>query len=79
MAEILGDRFIFSMKPNPSELAEPTFHEDRIRDGLRKALRATRNCRVEMIMKDNHTVGGDPTRVTRWVAIALEEARKIAG
>lgn len=74
MAERLGDRFIFSMKPNPADLAAPNFDEERIRQELRQALRHTRDCRVEIIMKDNHTIANDPTRVIRWVKIAREEA-----
>ena len=74
MAEKLSNRFIFSMKPNPSELAEPSFDEYRIRAGLRKAFKITRNCRVEAVMKDNHTICSDPTRVTRWARIAREES-----
>lgn len=77
MAERLGSRFIFSMKPNPADLAAPTFDEERIRQELRQALRQTRNCRVEIIMKDNHTIANDPTRVIRWVKIAREEAEAL--
>ncbi len=74
MAEKLGDRFIFSWKPSPSDLALPTFDEEHIRAYLRAAIRATRGCRVEIIMKDNHTIANDPRRVVRWVEIAREEA-----
>ena len=77
MTEKLGDRYIFSMKPNPVDLAMPTFDEERIRSQFRKALRITRNCRVEVIMKDNHTIGNDPSRLVRWVRIAREESERI--
>ena len=55
----------------------PSFDEERIRAGLRQAFRLTRHCRVEAIMKDNHTIGRDPRRVTRWVQIAREEAENV--
>jgi len=74
MAEKLGDRYIYSMKPSPTDLAMGTFDEKRIRAELRKALRIMRDCHVELIMKDNHTIGNDPQRVVRWVQIAREEA-----
>lgn len=74
MAEKLGDRYIFSMKPNPADLAMPGFDEERIREGLRAAMHIAMNCRMEVIMKDNHTIGNDPRRVIRWVKIAREEA-----
>jgi hypothetical protein len=77
MADMLGDRFIYSMKPNPADLARPTFDEKDIRAKLREALRVTRDCRVEVIMKDNHTINHDPRRVIRWVQIAREETENL--
>ncbi len=77
MAELLGNRYIYSMKPPPSDLALPSFDEERIRANLREAMGITRNCRVEVIMKDNHTIGGDPQRVIQWVQIAREEAESL--
>ncbi len=77
MAEKLEARYIFSMKPNPADLAMPFFDEARIRAGLREAMRLTRNCRLEVIMKDNHTIGNNARRVVRWVEIAKEEARNL--
>jgi hypothetical protein len=76
MAEMLGDRYIFSWKPSPTDLAMP-FDEPRIRAYLRHCFEATRGCRVEAIMKDNHTLGGDPTRATEWCRVAREEAERI--
>lgn len=79
MAERLGDRFIFSMKPSPSDLALPSFDEERVQARLREVLRITRrhHCRVEVIMKDNHTIRNDPRRVIRWVQIARQEAEAL--
>lgn len=74
MAEYLGDRYVYSLKPSPSDLAMSSFDEGLIRTRLREALKVTRNCHVEIIMKDNHTIGNDPSRVIRWVQIAGEEA-----
>lgn len=55
----------------------PDFDEDRIRRVLRRDFELTRGCRVEAIMKDNHTIGNDPRRVVRWVQIAREEAERL--
>jgi len=78
MAEQLGPRYIFSYKPNPADLAMPAFDETRIRANLRAALDELRrhDCRVEVIMKDNHTIANDPSRVIRWTRIAREEAER---
>lgn len=77
MAELLGDRYIYSLKPSPTPLATPRFDEDAIRADLRAAFRTACNCRVEAIMKDNHTLNHDPRRVIRWVQIAREEAENL--
>ena len=74
MADLLGDRYIYSLKPRPADLAMETFDQERVRAELRGTLQVTRDCRVEVIMKDNHTIRHDPRRVTRWVQIAQEEA-----
>jgi hypothetical protein len=77
MAEQLGANYILSMKPNPADIARDSFDEEKIRSILRQDFQATRNCRVEAIMKDNHTIRNDPRRVVRWVQIAREEAERL--
>ena len=73
MAAHLEDRYVFSMKPNPADLAGTYFNEERIRADLRRDLEVTRGCQVEVIMKDAHTVRGEPQRLIRWVQIVREE------
>jgi hypothetical protein len=77
MSEKLGDRYIFSYKPNPADLAVPEMDGERVRNNLRRALERTKNCRVEVIMKDNHTIGKNPENVIRWCRIAREEAERV--
>lgn len=74
MAEYLGDRYVFSLKPSPTPLAMPVLDEAEARASLRASLAAARDCRMEVIMKDNHSLGGNPANASRWVAIAREEA-----
>ena len=74
MAEHLGAGYIYSMKPNPADLAVPQLDEERIRAQLRRAFEVTRGCRVEAIMKDCHTIGGNPQNAVSWCRIAREEA-----
>jgi len=76
-AEMLGSDYIFSWKPNPADLAAPTFDSDRIRRDIRAALEITRDCRVEVVMKDNHTICNDPSRVKDWTRIVREEAERV--
>jgi hypothetical protein len=77
LAAMMEDRFIMSIKPSPTPLAVSSFDEEEVRRQLRDALTPTRDCRVEVIMKDNHTIGKDPQRVVRWVQIAREEAENL--
>jgi hypothetical protein len=77
MAEKLEDKYIYSLKPNPAYLAVSQIDEDFIRKSLREAMQATRNCRVEIIMKDNNTIGNNPENVIKWCRIAKEEAGMI--
>lgn len=77
MADMLGDGYIFSLKPSPADLAIRTMDEDKVRAELRKTFHITRNCRVEVIMKDNHTIGNNPQNVMRWCQIAREEAERV--
>jgi hypothetical protein len=64
------------MKPNPAVISTPEINESAIREDLRKAFDVTKGCRVEVIMKDNHTIGNRPENVVRWCRIAMEEAEK---
>ncbi len=73
MAENLQDKYIFSMKASPSDLAVPAINKDLIRKKIRKALDITRGCVVEILMKDNHTIGKNPENITDWVKIVRQE------
>ncbi len=73
MAEKLGRRYIYSMKPSPSYLAVPNMDEEIVRASLRETLSITRNNCVEIVMKDNHTFGNNPQNITKWVTIAREQ------
>ena len=77
-AEAIGKDFIFSWKPNPAILGSETWNPEYIRKYTRDALEKSRGCAVEIIMKDLHTVRGEPKRMWEWCNIAKEEAERIA-
>jgi hypothetical protein len=77
MARQLEDRYIFSMKPNPADLAMDGMDEDHIRTSLRRDLEVSRGCHVEIVLKDTHTIRNDPQRVIRYVQIAREEIERL--
>ncbi len=74
-AEKLGRKAIFSWKPHPSHLVGE-FDDTRLRAYIRHACEATRDCIVEMILKDTHTCEGRPERFTRWTEIARSVAEQ---
>jgi len=77
MGERLGSDYILSWKPSPTPLSQPQLDEDEIRRSLRAFLAATRGNIAELIMKDNHTLGGGPRNAVRWVELAREEIGRL--
>ena len=73
MAEKLGHDYVYSLKVSPTPLSMPNLDEDLVRKELREQLQAAKGCCLELIMKDNHTLGKNPRNLTRWVEIAREE------
>lgn len=76
MAEKLSENYVFSWKPNPAHIAQPELNEELIRLSMRETTRKTKNCRVQIIMKDNHTIGRNPQNVINWCRIAKEEVER---
>lgn len=79
MAEALGRDYVFSRKPNPSLISTSVFDENAIRNDIRQTLDVARDCRVELIMKDVHTLNNEPERLARWVQLAREEIANHGG
>ncbi len=77
-AEELGSDYIFSYKPNPAMIGMEAWDEEFVRNYLRDALKKTRSCVVEVIMKDLHTCRKEPWRMWEWVRIAMELAEEYA-
>ena len=77
MAQKLGDKYVLTLKPSPSCLAQNTINHDEIRSDIRSKLKSVKNCNTEIIMKDNHTIGNNPNNVIDWVKIVREEIDSI--
>ena len=77
MRELLGRDYVMSLKPSPSPLASPSLDEKEVRLCIRQDLLTTKGCHVELIMKDNHTLGRNPENVKAWCRIAQEEAARL--
>jgi hypothetical protein len=77
MADYLQDKYIFSYKPSPTDLAVNSINEDYIRKNMKEFLNVTKGCVIELIMKDNHTLGHNPENLKNWVQIAREEIAQL--
>lgn len=75
--EYLGKNYIASVKPSPTPLASPVADEANVRADARRVVEQTKGGIVEFIMKDNHTLGGNPRNATRWVEIMREEIDRV--
>jgi len=71
-AEAIGQNFIYSAKPNPAVLAANTWDPAPARANLREILDTTAGLHVELILKDIHTVRGEPQRLFEWTRIAMK-------
>lgn len=69
MAAALGTNYVFSHKAHPAAICV-SFDEAAILRDLRETRTIARDCVLEVIMKDTHTVQGQPWRITRWVELA---------
>lgn len=76
LSEILSNKYISSIKVSPTPLASSDIDEDVVRKDLAFALDGNLDCCIELIMKDNHTLGNNPRNAARWVEIAREEIAK---
>ena len=77
MARELAGEYVYSRKPAPSLVSTGVFDENAIRADLRRTLELTRGAPVEIIMKDVHTLNGEPSRLARWVEIARQESERV--
>ena len=71
-AQALEDAYIYSWKPNPAMLVG-RYDPDAIRSYIRRTLEITRDCVLEIILKDTITLDHEPARVETWARIAREE------
>jgi len=77
-AEKIGGRYSISWRPNPAHLAGD-FNEAFIRSYLRHGLAALKGCAFHVFLKDIHSCGGRPERLTRWTQILNEEIERLWG
>jgi hypothetical protein len=70
VAGMLGQDYVFSRKPDPVPISGPEPHWGRVEADLRRTYEAARDCNVELLFRDVYDVGGDRSRLARWVGLA---------
>lgn len=74
--EQIGTDYSISWRPNPAHLAGD-FDEAFIRQYLRSNLESLRGTAFHIFLKDIHSCGGHPERLTRWTQICREELDRL--
>jgi hypothetical protein len=75
MANELQRNYVYSRKPNPAPISVG-FDEKTILEDLKHTMDVAGKCVLELILKDTHTVEGDPSRLGRWVRMALDAVNR---
>ncbi|NQT61246.1 MAG: hypothetical protein HQ557_19945 [Bacteroidetes bacterium] len=71
MSDLLKKDYIYSLKPSPTPLSLSEIDSKSARDELINNLKLTHDKNnLEIIMKDNHTLGNNPENVIQWVEMA---------
>ena len=74
LGEMMGGDYLYAWKLNPSVLARDKASTDAIRADIEPFIGPRRGfgCRLELVMKDNHTLCRNPQNVKTWVCTAKE-------
>lgn len=76
-ANQIGNDYVISWRPNPTDMVCTGWDEDRIRKIVTSACHACKGLSMHIHLKDIETVQGDPGRLARWTEIARETAEAI--
>ena len=69
-APVLGDKYLMTWKPQPAYLAHEKMDTEAVEKELNEGIKKANGCRLELILRDTHTVRNCPERFTEWVKIA---------
>lgn len=71
-AEQIGDDFVMSWRPSPTDMICGDFDKSRITRIVKEAMAATEGQAVEVNLKDVESVEGDISRLNEWVKITRD-------
>jgi hypothetical protein len=67
VAEMLGNRYVYSRKPTPAYLSGELPDWELVEEDMRKTYAATKGCNVEILFRDLYTIAGERPRLGKWV------------
>lgn len=68
-AEQIGTDYVFSWRPNPSQMICCGFYPDLVRRVVKEAMEASKGCHVDITLKDVESVQGHPENLREWVRL----------
>lgn len=69
---VLGDKYIMTWKPQPAFLAFDKMDTEGIKKELNEGIKKANGGRLELVLRDTHTVKNEPQRFNEWIKIARE-------
>lgn len=74
-AEIIGNRYVLSSKPNPASVAFSQLNQQGLHKELDTIVHAckTNNCHADIVLKDISTCHNNPENIFNWEKIAMKK------
>lgn len=71
-AEQIQQDYVFSWRPSPAEMICTGFDPEKVRPFIRAGLEASKNCHVDITLKDIETIDGNFDNLIEWTRIVRE-------
>ena len=75
-AEQIGENYVMSYRPNPSEVISNGFDRKYVKKFLKDGLKEAKGCNIEINLKDVKTIKKDLGAMEEWVKTALQVAQE---
>ncbi len=66
-AEMLGGNYVYSRKPTPAYISGDNPNWDLLKKDMKETYAAAKDCNIEILYRDVYTIGGDRSRLRKWV------------
>lgn len=65
----IGEDYVFSWRPNPSQMICCGFDPELVRKVIKQGMEAAKGCHVDITLKDVQTVQGKPGNLRKWLQL----------